>query len=501
MINTKIVIKCILVSLINFLLIFSSGCSFNTYYNSKLDETKDISAVYKASNKNDQKMQRGNKDSLVILALSGGGSRAAYWSASIMLKLGDLLKEVDIISSVSGGSLPAAYYALSYDDEPDSSNTDNHRIWNETIVKDLMSRSYRTRWVWNLLWPSNIIKTHLTNYDRTDIMAQTLMDNLFDASSFSGNDLQFKDLNPQRPLLMINATRANISDDFDKAGACQGSIDEIHIKKNGNNNTSLKKFGGLFTFTKEDFSEIGSDLASYDIGRAVMASATFPGLFHDVTLKNFNKSNEDTGCERYLHLFDGGNVDNLGLKAINKVIDKEKQNYDKIIVILIDAFTDGSGWSSSEDNPRHLQGWALDPNVFHSIDSLLGSTRGSELALTKKYLSEFSKKNNHKSIFYHIQFSNIDSLNNADRNLLFKELNNIPTDFNISDEHIKKIDEAVDLLFDGSLKKQSEIKEKNICLKNIANLVWHNQTNEDFNDCTYLLQKPKFESINSHLQL
>ena len=57
---------------------------------------------------------RGQEDVLVILCLSGGGSRAAWFSAATMLRLErvvdeiNLLHEVDVISSVSGGGLPAA---------------------------------------------------------------------------------------------------------------------------------------------------------------------------------------------------------------------------------------------------------------------------------------------------------------------------------------------------------------------------------------------------------
>ena len=65
-----------------------------------------------------------NTDSLfVILTFSGGGTRAAAFSYGVMEALRDteirwkgekkaLLDEVDIISSVSGGSFTAAYYAL-----------------------------------------------------------------------------------------------------------------------------------------------------------------------------------------------------------------------------------------------------------------------------------------------------------------------------------------------------------------------------------------------------
>src|SRR5215813_15167988 len=70
----------------------------------------------------------GNTDSLfVCLSFSGGGTRAAALAYGVMKALRDtaivwnnrtttLLAEVDCISSVSGGSFTAAYYALFRDE-------------------------------------------------------------------------------------------------------------------------------------------------------------------------------------------------------------------------------------------------------------------------------------------------------------------------------------------------------------------------------------------------
>ena len=75
----------------------------------------------------DQLDQGDNSDELfVIVTFSGGGTRAAALSYGILEALRDtkidfggnrisLLDEVDVISSVSGGSFPAAYYALKRD--------------------------------------------------------------------------------------------------------------------------------------------------------------------------------------------------------------------------------------------------------------------------------------------------------------------------------------------------------------------------------------------------
>src|SRR5512145_1722489 len=64
-----------------------------------------------------------SSDLLLMLAFSGGGTRAASLSYGVLEELARtpegsdgsqhrLLDEVDIISSVSGGSFTAAYYAL-----------------------------------------------------------------------------------------------------------------------------------------------------------------------------------------------------------------------------------------------------------------------------------------------------------------------------------------------------------------------------------------------------
>ncbi|PYO19509.1 MAG: hypothetical protein DMD88_15055, partial [Candidatus Rokuibacteriota bacterium] len=181
-------------------------------------------------------------DVLVLLALSGGGSRAAYFSARTMLALErvpgpqgatlNVLNEVDLISAVSGGSLAAAYYAASFD-AGTPGIPPGRRKWDERTVTDLMSRNYIARWIGNWFWPLNIAKFWLTAFDRTDIMAQTFADNFFD-STRTGVDLRIRDLNPARPNLVLNATigsRSYREDDPARA----------------------KLFGTVFTFTHEDF--------------------------------------------------------------------------------------------------------------------------------------------------------------------------------------------------------------------------------------------------------
>ena len=70
-----------------------------------------------------QEVRRERGNTLIYLAFSGGGTRAAALAYGVMKALKDtvievdgkprtMLAEVDTLSGVSGGSFPAAYYGL-----------------------------------------------------------------------------------------------------------------------------------------------------------------------------------------------------------------------------------------------------------------------------------------------------------------------------------------------------------------------------------------------------
>ncbi len=308
------------------------------------------------------------RDVLVLLALSGGGSRSSLFSALSMyemqsMKLNDsnLLSEVDLISAVSGGALPAAYYAIS-DDQPGSDlprecpRTYSGRKWDKRTVIELMTKDYRDRGLANWIWPSNFLLYWFTTYNRSDIMAETLDSNLFTTLP-SGRSIRFGDLNPARPNLVINATLAS----KDSSGEYS--------------------FGQPFTFTDEDFGRIGSSLSDYKLSRAVMASAAFPGAFNFMTLRNYRTPK---GTKKYVHVFDGGNSDNLGLTSIKREIwllyrSGELVQYRKIVVILVDAYTSSIGVDTNVTDPRHWYDYVVDTNIVTATDSLLARNRAEQL--------------------------------------------------------------------------------------------------------------------------
>ena len=367
------------------LLVLMTGCGaigFKDSTNSKVDPNKKIQN-YQASftlRESRFKQMEGKlidcnpkkyNNILVLLALSGGGSRAALLAGLSMLEMqhmtlangSNLLAEVDLISSVSGSSLAAAYYASTGDavspesgkkkENPECRQAISDREWNEAEVTRLMSKNYLLPWIGNWFWPDNILFYWFSTYDRTDMMAQTFADNLFDVR-VGGRDLRFTDLNPARPNLIINAT--------------QGSSNASAI--NATNNA----FGQPFTFTQEDFARVCSSIEDYDLSRGVMASASFPGVFNFMTLKNHCHT------DQYVHLFDGGNSDNLGLTSIKRELwylhkSHKLAGYKRIVVILVDAYTDSNGVSDSINDPRHWYDYVLDTNIITATDSLLSKNR------------------------------------------------------------------------------------------------------------------------------
>ncbi|MBE9529296.1 MAG: patatin-like phospholipase family protein [Proteobacteria bacterium] len=407
-----------------------TGCVSTAYTNVKTNHTytqKDSRATYTITR------DRGkHKEALAILALSGGGSRASYWSAAIMFALEelytdeelDILGEIDVITSVSGGGLPAAYYAISYPDNDESAEL-RKRVWEKTLVKELMAKPYRTIWLWRWLWPQNIARYWFTSFDRSDIMAQVFADHLYDRKR-SGTNLRFKDVNPERPYLIMNATSGT-----------RGS------------------FGDHFAFTHEQFRKLDSDIEEYEIAKGVMASASFPAIFHSVTLKDFMKYPDKQ--EHFLHLMDGGIKDNFGFNTIEELLKKNIERYDRVVIIVVDAHTDSDGASDTQRDTRSLSDYIIDKNAMDSINIMLADTRD---ILMKDFKEGLKKYRDKQVLYYHIQFNDAGLI--AEDLELAGRLDKISTDFNLEPVETAQsdIDSAVRLL----------IVKENLCLENIKRI-------------------------------
>ena len=246
-------------------------------------------------------------DALFFVSFSGGGTRAAALSYGVLEELRDatfvfdgqekrLLDEIDAISSVSGGSFTAAYYAL-YGD----------RIF-EDYEDVFLRRNVQKTLIGSILNPVNWVRMMFTQMNRTELAI-----NYYDTNIFHGGT--FADIQAQGgPHVEINATDLGI--------------------------------GERFTFTQQSFNMLCSDLGEFKVARAVAASSAVPVAFNPVTLENYGDcqyqdpawvesardntdSNErvrmlvaahdsyrDKENRRYIHLVDGGITDNLGVRSL-----------------------------------------------------------------------------------------------------------------------------------------------------------------------------------------
>jgi len=244
----------------------------------------------------------------MLLAFSGGGTRAAALAYGVLEALRDttvtldgrpqrLLDEIDAISSVSGGSFTAAYFGLHGDGIFTGFESDFLR---SDVTGELMHGLFDPA-----LW--------FSTGGRTEMAIDYYEDKVFKGATFA--DLQRR----QGPLIVINAT------DLGR--------------------------GVRFTFLQDYFDLLCSDLSSFRIARAVAASSAVPVLFHPVVLRNHagctlqgqstleEMKSLTTGSpqlsyvvdglnsyalkdqRQYIHLVDGGITDNLGLLAVYETIE------------------------------------------------------------------------------------------------------------------------------------------------------------------------------------
>lgn len=129
-----------------------------------------------------------NKDDLsLILTFSGGGTRAASLSYGVLKELRNqgLLDEVDVISSVSGGSFTSAYYGL----------------YGEKIFEDFeekfLKKPIQTTLIDTFLNPFNWF--YLSFAGRSDYVSEYYEKEVFGKKTFA-------DLREDSPKIIINAT-------------------------------------------------------------------------------------------------------------------------------------------------------------------------------------------------------------------------------------------------------------------------------------------------------
>ncbi len=320
----------------------------------------------------------GDDDTLLVLTFSGGGTRAAALSYGVLKALKEttigadaskksLLSEVDLISSVSGGSFTAAYYGLFGD-----------KIFTD-YEKNFLKYPMQTKLLNDgLLSPINWGVLSSEFFNRSDLAAK-----LYDKQLFKGK--KFADMRHDMPTIVINATDISA--------------------------------GRPFTFTKENMDRICSNQPDYLVSRAVVASSAVPAIFSPIILINYGSCNNDSITDSdnvyadkdrypYLHLLDGGISDNLGIRSVLRLADgkqselyqllknnasKRGQSIKRVVFIVVDAadkIPDRIGKSPKEPKLADIIGAVT---TFQSI-----RYNQSTLALLKQRIKTWEKQFNAK---------------------------------------------------------------------------------------------------------
>jgi NTE family protein len=295
---------------------------------------------------------------LVILAFSGGGTRAAAFSygvletlrrTEIVLRTGAkvrLLDQVDSITGVSGGSFTALAYRLY-----------GERLFDE-YEKRFLKRNVQGELIWRALNPGNWGALSSVGWGRSEMAANLYDEILFNGATFG--DLQRTD----GPVVAVSATDITT--------------------------------GSRLVFIRPNFDVICSDLSTFRLARAAAASSAVPVVLSPLTINNYGGTcgfvpppwtkqfleNPDpprpaarvikrlvelqelaSGDEPYLHLVDGGVSDNLGLRSVLDTIESFEALHEaglktplddvkRIVVFVVNSLSSpATDWAKVEDAP------------------------------------------------------------------------------------------------------------------------------------------------------
>jgi len=380
-------------------------------------------------------------DSLILLAFSGGGTRAAALSYGVMQELRDtyivsndseirLLDEVDTISSVSGGSFTAAYYGAF-----------REKLF-ETYEKDFLRQNVQSSLIRKLFSPGYWFKSAFSGFDRTEMAVDYYDRTIFKGATF--NDMAANG----PPFIDINATDLTT--------------------------------GMRFTFSQNLFDLICTDLGSMKIARAVTASSAVPVAFPTIVLKNHAdqcdvsgtkeweilqtaqttgevqeellnnlRSYRDSQRRQYIHLVDGGISDNLGLRAtiarMETLGDKRFSQFAEngvgnILIILVNAAVKSENFieqSASKPKAGTTMAAYIDSQMKRYDQETMDRMRQN----IKRYQAKADETNQPIKLFFsevtfdHIRLDDASSI-----------LNNMPTSLELSNNEVDQLIAAARLI-------------------------------------------------------
>jgi len=271
------------------------------------------------------------------LAMSGGGFRASLYHLGVLAQLAelDVLRQIEILSCVSGGSIVGAHYYLKVrhllqtKSEDEIKREDYLKLVREMIDEFVVGVQENIRMsvplnplkTFRMLWNSAYSRTTRAGelyeqyiYSRIDdgeqnqerwlngLTISPLIKNA-DGTTYKDKDFAPKYQNWRRdakvPILVINAATLNTGHTWQFTASWMGeSPSGIDSEIDGNDR-----------LRRMYYSEAPEEHQRIRLGAAVGASAAVPGIFEPLTLDNLYP-------ERIIRLVDGGVCDNQGVGSL-----------------------------------------------------------------------------------------------------------------------------------------------------------------------------------------
>lgn len=286
------------------------------------------------------------------LGLSGGGFRASLYHIGVLAKLAelDVLRQVEVLSCVSGGSIVGAHYYLEVrrllEEKPDEEITRQDYV---DIVKRVqreflagVQRNVRTRVAAEPL--TNLRMIFSSKYSRTLRAGELFESEIFSRVGDGEGDGprwlnklrvtpkgETPDFRPKYhnwrrvakvPILILNAATLNTGHSWHFTASYMGEPPAgIDSDIDGNDR-----------FRRMYYDEAPEPYKNVRLGTAVAASACVPGLFDPITLPGLYP-------DRVVRLVDGGTCDNQGVGGLLE--------QDCTVLLL----SDGSGQMESLRDP------------------------------------------------------------------------------------------------------------------------------------------------------
>jgi len=288
-----------------------------------------------------------SQDTVIGLAVSGGGSRAALFASGTFESLaklkvgadaGSVLDRVSYISSVSGGSLASAYYVLKKParevpmlDAQGEFSKDYAQFFAD--FKAAMALDYegpllrRNLLKWRWVNPAFVAKS----------LAEILGEDYFGMETFG--ELAEREKRGDAPRLMVNTTLYNDGRRFLLSTIPREQLRfdwDVAVNRVLTTQMSPEYQGILRKWSEQLNSVTPQDLhlnvCATKVAASVAGSMSFPPVIGPISLKTLNE-------DRYWHVGDGGMSDNTGGESLLLMMLQGMQEgrFRRALMIVIDS--------------------------------------------------------------------------------------------------------------------------------------------------------------------